>query len=208
MTAIATRNAKTTVTVADLDDAWRRAALPLGVSRERIEVLRHQPHPALEPAGADERAGGADRVRRDLPRPRRPCGRAGALRRRTDRDGARPAPRAASNRARSSCSPTGPAPPASTAAANARSSRSPSDSPHAARTAPHRDDWSPEIDRLDHDLARHGGRLCPTSSAPRSSSRAASQRAGRDRGAGRHREEHHPDRRSPARTKPAAERSS
>ena len=38
------------MTVADLDDAWRRDALPLGASRERIEVLRHQQQPPLSPA--------------------------------------------------------------------------------------------------------------------------------------------------------------
>ncbi len=37
------------VTVADLDDAWRHTALRLGASRERIEVLRHQPPPNLLP---------------------------------------------------------------------------------------------------------------------------------------------------------------
>jgi conjugative relaxase-like TrwC/TraI family protein len=45
LTVTATRSAKTPVTVADLDGAWRRTALGLGASRERIDVLRHQPHP-------------------------------------------------------------------------------------------------------------------------------------------------------------------
>ncbi len=45
-----TRSAKAPVTVADLDAQWRRTALSLGLSRERIEVLRHQPIPALAPA--------------------------------------------------------------------------------------------------------------------------------------------------------------
>jgi conjugative relaxase-like TrwC/TraI family protein len=46
----ATRSAKTIVTVKDLDTAWRQTALGLGVSRERLEVLRRQPHQPLEPA--------------------------------------------------------------------------------------------------------------------------------------------------------------
>ncbi|MGO9900115.1 MAG: hypothetical protein ACLP0J_10580 [Solirubrobacteraceae bacterium] len=49
-----TRSAKAPVTVADLDTEWRRTALGLGVSRERIEVLRHQQIPALEPAAPRE----------------------------------------------------------------------------------------------------------------------------------------------------------
>jgi conjugative relaxase-like TrwC/TraI family protein len=57
MTAIQTRNAKTPLTVADLDDMWRRDALALGASRERIEVLRHQPLPALLPAKPGEVLG-------------------------------------------------------------------------------------------------------------------------------------------------------
>ncbi len=46
-----TRSAKTPVTVADLDAEWRRTALTLGTSRERIEVLRH-PHIPTLPAAA------------------------------------------------------------------------------------------------------------------------------------------------------------
>ncbi|MGI8715393.1 MAG: MobF family relaxase [Solirubrobacteraceae bacterium] len=45
-----TRSPKIPVTIGDLDSAWRRTALPLGASRERIEVLRHGPHAALLPA--------------------------------------------------------------------------------------------------------------------------------------------------------------
>ena len=47
--AAATRSSKAPVTVEDLDNEWRRTALGLGLSRERIEVLRHQPHPTVEP---------------------------------------------------------------------------------------------------------------------------------------------------------------
>ncbi|MGO9906462.1 MAG: MobF family relaxase [Solirubrobacteraceae bacterium] len=47
--ATATRTAKGPVTVEDLDRAWRRTALGLGLSRERVEVLRHQPHPTYTP---------------------------------------------------------------------------------------------------------------------------------------------------------------
>jgi len=54
MTAIQTRTAKTPQTVTDLDQAWRRTALPFGASRERIDVLRHQTLPALLPAKPDE----------------------------------------------------------------------------------------------------------------------------------------------------------
>jgi conjugative relaxase-like TrwC/TraI family protein len=37
-----TRSDKTAVTVADLDEEWRRTAVGLGFSRERVEVLRHR----------------------------------------------------------------------------------------------------------------------------------------------------------------------
>ncbi len=50
----ATRSAKAPVTVADLDAQWRLTALGLGVSRERIEVMRHQHIPALLPAAPRE----------------------------------------------------------------------------------------------------------------------------------------------------------
>ena len=46
-----TRSAKAPMTVEDLDQAWRATALGLGLSRERIEVLRRHPRPALEAAG-------------------------------------------------------------------------------------------------------------------------------------------------------------
>ena len=36
------------------NEAWRRTALGLRLSRERIEVLRHQPHPTPEPANPGE----------------------------------------------------------------------------------------------------------------------------------------------------------
>jgi len=49
-----TRSAKAPVTVEDLDQAWRVTALGLGLSRERIEVLRRQPHPTLQPADPEE----------------------------------------------------------------------------------------------------------------------------------------------------------
>jgi conjugative relaxase-like TrwC/TraI family protein len=49
-----TRNAKIPVTVKDLDTDWRRTALAHGVSRERIEVLRHRHVPTLEPATSEE----------------------------------------------------------------------------------------------------------------------------------------------------------
>ena len=49
-----TRSAKARMTVEDLDQAWRRTALGFGLSRERIDVLRHHPDPALEPAGTDD----------------------------------------------------------------------------------------------------------------------------------------------------------
>jgi len=40
--------------VKDLDTDWQRTALSLGVSRERIEVLRHTTGPPLEPATTSE----------------------------------------------------------------------------------------------------------------------------------------------------------
>ena len=49
-----TRSAKVPVTVADLDAEWRHTALGLGVSRERIEVLRRGLVAALEPAASDD----------------------------------------------------------------------------------------------------------------------------------------------------------
>jgi conjugative relaxase-like TrwC/TraI family protein len=49
-----TRSAKLPVTVKDLDTEWRRTGLRHGVSRERIEVLRHQPRLLLEPAARYE----------------------------------------------------------------------------------------------------------------------------------------------------------
>lgn len=52
--ATVTRSAKAPMTVDDLDAAWRRTALGTGLSRERIEVLRHHPHPAAEPASPAE----------------------------------------------------------------------------------------------------------------------------------------------------------
>ncbi len=50
MMATATRVAKAPVTTADLDAVWQRTALPHHLSRERIDILRHQPHPAPCPA--------------------------------------------------------------------------------------------------------------------------------------------------------------
>ncbi|MGN6872043.1 MAG: MobF family relaxase [Solirubrobacteraceae bacterium] len=52
--ATATRNAKQPVTAGDLDTAWRRTALAVGLSRERIEVLRHHAHARVEAAGPGE----------------------------------------------------------------------------------------------------------------------------------------------------------
>ncbi len=49
-----TRSAKAPVSVADLDAQWRRTALGLGVSRERIELMRHHRVPALQAAGPRE----------------------------------------------------------------------------------------------------------------------------------------------------------
>jgi conjugative relaxase-like TrwC/TraI family protein len=49
-----TRSAKAPVTIGDLDQEWRRTALGLGASRERIEVLRHQQTTRLEPVAARE----------------------------------------------------------------------------------------------------------------------------------------------------------
>ena len=48
-----TRSAKTPTTIAELDTEWQLTALPLGASRERIEVLRHT-NQSLRPATADE----------------------------------------------------------------------------------------------------------------------------------------------------------
>jgi conjugative relaxase-like TrwC/TraI family protein len=53
MMATATRATKAPVTVKDLDTEWRRTGLVVGVSIERIEVLRRLPHP-LEAAAAEE----------------------------------------------------------------------------------------------------------------------------------------------------------
>jgi conjugative relaxase-like TrwC/TraI family protein len=44
-----TRSAKLPVTAEDLDTAWRRTATGFGFSRERIEVLRHEQHDKLTP---------------------------------------------------------------------------------------------------------------------------------------------------------------
>ena len=49
-----TRSGKAPVTVGDLDTEWRRTALGLGVSHERIDVLRHQQPPALQPVSPVE----------------------------------------------------------------------------------------------------------------------------------------------------------
>ena len=54
MIATATRGAKGPVTTHDLDDAWQRTARAHRLSRERIEVLRHQAHPPLPPASTGE----------------------------------------------------------------------------------------------------------------------------------------------------------
>ena len=50
----ATRSAKLPVTSHDLDDAWQQTARSHRLSRERIEVLRHQAHAPLAPAAANE----------------------------------------------------------------------------------------------------------------------------------------------------------
>ncbi len=50
--ATVTRGTKAPVILEDLDKDWRRTALWHGVSRERIDVLRHQPQPMLAPARA------------------------------------------------------------------------------------------------------------------------------------------------------------
>jgi conjugative relaxase-like TrwC/TraI family protein len=49
-----TRTTKTPVTVADLDTEWRRTARGLGLSRERVGVLRRQQVRPLEPAASRE----------------------------------------------------------------------------------------------------------------------------------------------------------
>ena len=48
-----TRSAKTPTTTTELDTEWQLTALPLGASRERIEVLRHT-NQSLRPATADQ----------------------------------------------------------------------------------------------------------------------------------------------------------
>jgi conjugative relaxase-like TrwC/TraI family protein len=53
MMATATRTAKALVTVQDLDREWQRTGLRLGISRERVEVLRHPPQ-VLHAAAAGE----------------------------------------------------------------------------------------------------------------------------------------------------------
>jgi conjugative relaxase-like TrwC/TraI family protein len=53
MMAIATRTAKAPVTVEDLDRAWQRTGIGLGISRERVALLRHLPR-SLEAASASE----------------------------------------------------------------------------------------------------------------------------------------------------------
>ncbi len=55
--ATITRATKACITLQDLDKEWRRTALALGVSRERIDVLRRRPAPALEPAGTPDVLG-------------------------------------------------------------------------------------------------------------------------------------------------------
>lgn len=47
--ATITRTAKAPVTEQDLDREWRRTAAPLGLSRERIEVLYRRPHEQVLP---------------------------------------------------------------------------------------------------------------------------------------------------------------
>ncbi|MBV9607314.1 MAG: relaxase domain-containing protein, partial [Solirubrobacterales bacterium] len=54
MMGAVTRSQKALVTVGDLEAEWRRTALGLGVSGERIEVLRHQPLNDLRPATTRE----------------------------------------------------------------------------------------------------------------------------------------------------------
>lgn len=54
MMGTATRSAKPPITTHDLDAAWRQTALPHHLSRERIDVLRHQARDPLEAASAGE----------------------------------------------------------------------------------------------------------------------------------------------------------
>jgi hypothetical protein len=54
MIATATRNGKVPVTTHDLDTAWHQTARAHRLSRERVEVLRHQAHTALQPAAAGQ----------------------------------------------------------------------------------------------------------------------------------------------------------
>ena len=157
---------------------WRRAAL----AHERRAAngsrsLRHAPQTALQPAAPDDVLDGADRVRRDLPRPRRPRGRAGSD---------PPAPRSAQAleqlgelRAADEILAAGRRDrhdPRSTAAANARSSRSPSASP-ARRVDPlPAATAARETDRLDQRARARRAGGCRTSNARRSSWRAARSR--------------------------------
>ena len=50
----ATRSAKAPTTIGDLDEAWRRAALPHHLSRERVSVLRHRAQAAQRPASTED----------------------------------------------------------------------------------------------------------------------------------------------------------
>ena len=54
MMGTATRSTKVPVTTHDLDDAWQQTARSHRLSRERVDVLRHQAHTPLQPARADE----------------------------------------------------------------------------------------------------------------------------------------------------------
>jgi hypothetical protein len=54
MMATASRSAKAPTTVDELDQAWQLTAGPLGLSRERLEVLRHAASPTLVPATPDQ----------------------------------------------------------------------------------------------------------------------------------------------------------
>ena len=53
MMATATRTAKAPFTAEDLDRTWQRTGVGLGISRERVEVLRHPPR-SLQAAAASE----------------------------------------------------------------------------------------------------------------------------------------------------------